>query len=224
MRARIAVFGILAVAKALRPASQQLSRRSVVIGGFIAAVAPVPAASAITPVEALDDASDTLHTLLDNWENAVVDCTFADVPRELLETKNKEQLLEKAKVSALFDKSASVVSCKTTNRKVRDYIGATGKGPVVGLPKKMRASLDSLKDPDSLDDFVQLSELVEQDLSRAGSLSYTSGVADFYALNNFDPSEQDAVIKAPNSNLAQARVAIQSAVENLDRIRMLMER
>jgi hypothetical protein len=30
----------------------------------------------------------TLQNLLDNWKNAVVDCRFADVPRELLETKN----------------------------------------------------------------------------------------------------------------------------------------
>ena len=33
--------------------------------------------------------TNTLQTLLTNWQRAVIDCTYADVPRELLEQKNK---------------------------------------------------------------------------------------------------------------------------------------
>lgn len=80
------------------------------------------------PLENLLEAQETLATLLANYERATIDCTFADVPRELLETKNKELLLEKAATNALFDKSASIETCKTTNRIVRDYLGVTGKG------------------------------------------------------------------------------------------------
>jgi len=80
------------------------------------------------PLENLVEAQETLDTLLANYKRATIDCTFADVPRELLETKNKELLLEKAATNALFDKSASIETCKTTNRIVRDYLGVTGKG------------------------------------------------------------------------------------------------
>jgi hypothetical protein len=106
------------------------------------------------PLQRLLEAQDTLNKLLDNWKRATVDCTFADVPRELLETKNKKLLLEKASTFALFDKSVSVETCKTTNRIVRDYLGVTGKGPLVGIDKVLRSGLDFLMDPEDLDDYV----------------------------------------------------------------------
>ena len=70
--------------------------------------------SSSNPMERIIEAQDTLDKLLQNWQRATVDCTFADVPRELLEAKNKELLLEKAPTFALFDKSVSVETCKTT--------------------------------------------------------------------------------------------------------------
>jgi hypothetical protein len=155
--------------------------------------------------------------LLDNWNKAVIDCTYADVPRELLETKNKELLLEKASTFALFDKSVSVVSCKTSNRIVRDYLGKSGIGPLVGLDKKIRRGLDLVEDPDDLDVYVQASEAIQQALSNADSLSYTAGVADFSAVNNFDKKDVSTIL-ASNSKLGQAREAIQDAVDNLNRI------
>lgn len=126
-------------------------------------------------IASIQEAADTLQKLLDNWENAVIDCTYADVPRELLETKNKEQLLEKAKVSALFDKSASIVTCKTSNRLVRDYIGATGKGPLVYIDKVLRRGLDLVENSDDMDAYVNLTEEIQQSLAKANSLSYTAG-------------------------------------------------
>lgn len=44
---------------------------------------------ATNPLENLVEAQETLDTLLTNYERATTDCTFADVPRELLESKNK---------------------------------------------------------------------------------------------------------------------------------------
>lgn len=105
------------------------------------------------PLESIKESQDTLDKLLSNWKRATIDCTFADVPRELLETKNKELLLEKASTFALFDKSVSVETCKTNNRIVRDYLGVTGKGPLVGIDKKLKQGLDFIS-PDDLDDYV----------------------------------------------------------------------
>jgi hypothetical protein len=193
-----------------------------------------PAASILAPTQALavssdttgvvasiQDATQTLQTLLDNWENAVIDCTFADVPRELLADKNKEQLLEKAKVSALFDKSASIVTCKTTNRRVRNYIGATNIGPVVGLEKNLRKALDLVVDQDNLDVYVQGIEDVQESLSKAKSLSYMSGVADFNSVNNFRKEDTQRVMSS-DSNLNQAKGAIQKTVNGLNQILALL--
>ena len=105
-------------------------------------------------IATIQEATQALTNLLENWDRATIDCTYADVPRDLLEAKNKEKLLEKASEFALFDKSTSVVSCKKTNRIVRDYIGATGKGPLVGLEKKiLRKGVVERVDPDLLDDY-----------------------------------------------------------------------
>ncbi|MGK3734918.1 MAG: hypothetical protein ACI8RD_003955 [Bacillariaceae sp.] len=79
-------------------------------------------------INSLIEAQTTLNTLIENYQRATIDCTFADVPRDLLESKNKELLLEKASTFALFDKSVSVETCKTTNRIVRSYLGLTGIG------------------------------------------------------------------------------------------------
>lgn len=104
----------------------------IVCASFVASCNPhisnAKTETATNPLEGLVEAQETLDTLLSNYKRATVDCTFADVPRELLETKNKELLLEKAATNALFDKSASIETCKTTNRIVRNYLGVTGKG------------------------------------------------------------------------------------------------
>ena len=110
--------------------------------------------SADDEIQMLIDGSDALSSLLNNWERATLDCTYADVPRELLEAKNKEKLLEKAKTSALFDKSASVVSCRKNPRIVREYLGATGKGPLVNADKRfLKRSVADRVDVDLLDDW-----------------------------------------------------------------------
>jgi hypothetical protein len=104
-------------------------------------------------IDSISEAQKTLGLLLANWQRATVECNYADVPRELLSADNKQLLLEKASTYALFDKSVSVESCKTSNRLVRDYIGVTGKGPLVGIEKKIRKALE-LVEPNSLDEYV----------------------------------------------------------------------
>jgi hypothetical protein len=184
--------------------------------------------SVSTPTSGLDEireSTEALQLLLDNWSRAVVDCTYADVPRELLETKNKAELLEKAKTSALFDKSASVVSCKTTNRIVRDYLGSTGKGPVVTLDKALRRGLEELGNEGSEaleEEYLQLMEEVQSALTKADSLSYAAGVSDLSSINNFRPGSESAVLES-NSNLQETRRAIEAAVVALNRIADLLK-
>lgn len=187
---------------------------------------PLPAHAASTKasssnvVGAIREAQETLAILLDNWQRATEECIFADVPRELLETKNKELLLEKASTYALFDKSVSVETCKTSNRLVRDYIGATGKGPLVGVDKKLRQAMDLVEDIDDLDVYVTELESFSQSLSRAASLSYTAGTADFDSMNSFSKGERGN--RNENSNLEQARKAIMEAKSSIDRMVSLL--
>ncbi|KAL3804501.1 hypothetical protein HJC23_002540 [Cyclotella cryptica] len=168
-------------------------------------------------VTILQEATEALSSLLENWERATIDCTYADVPRELLEAKNKEKFLEKASEFALFDKSTSVVSCKRTNRIVRDYIGATGKGPLVGAEKRLlKNNVVEKVDPDSVDEYFSAVESFSQALSRATSLSYTAGVSDFDSVNNFAKGDNTS-LSGDGSNLEQARKAIEEANSFLKR-------
>jgi hypothetical protein len=178
--------------------------------------------SALDEIEMIREASSTLKTLLDNWDKATVDCTYADVPRELLETKNKEQLLEKASTFALFDKSTSIVSCKKTNKIVRDYIGVTGKGPLVNVDKRMmKKNVVSYIDPDDLEDYYNEVENFQGAIARAASSSYTSGVADFDAVNNFEKGDQK---NKDDSNLEQARRSIIEAHASISRIVSILDK
>lgn len=161
----------------------------------------------------------TLQTLVTNWERAVIDCTYADVPRELLEQKNKELLLEKASTFALFDKSVSVTSCKTVNNRVRDYLGRTGIGPVAGLENILKEATtlvlsNDLMEVDEIDRILQTIEDIQRELVRADSLSY-SARRDFSSMNNFSPDDAEKVLSDPNSNLALCKAAIETAVDKL---------
>jgi len=107
-------------------------------------------------------------------------------------------LLEKASTFALFDKGAVAVSCRRTNRLVRDYIGVTGKGPLVGLEKRMlsrsKGGVVNFVDPDMLDDYYSEVESFSRAISRASSLSYAAGMADLNSVNNFAKDEDPNAI------------------------------
>jgi len=190
-------------------------------------IAPLASAAKTTlptpdeDISIIREAYSALTVLLENWEKATVECIFADVPRELLEQKNKQELLEKASVFALFDKSTSVVSCKMTNKVVRDYIGVTGKGPLVNIEKRMlRRSVVDTIDVDDMDMYFSEVENFQRAISRASTASYAAGVADFDSMNNFQKGSQK---DSGDSNLDQAQSAIQEAKQNLARIVSLLD-
>jgi hypothetical protein len=190
----------------------------------VTAAEAIPSTTSIALSNALQDIKtsvDTLQTLLTNWERAVIDCTYADVPRDLLETKNKELLLEKASTFALFDKSVSVISCKTTTRIVRDYLGRTGIGPVATLDKTLKRILNILvKNSDDttmkwdVDMIVQRIEQIQQDMNQADALSY-SARRHSSALNNFNPKDTTTIL-ANHQELIETKQTIQSIVNQLN--------
>lgn len=172
--------------------------------------------SADDEIQILHDGSEALGSLLANWERATVDCTYADVPRDLLEAKNKELLLEKAKTSALFDKSASVVSCRKNPRIVRDYLGATGKGPLVNADKRfLKRAVAGRVDPDDLDMYYDSVEAFSQAISKASSLSYMAGMSDLDSINTFAKGDEGA--SGDSASLEQARKAIIEAKDAMDK-------
>lgn len=164
---------------------------------------------------------ETLQKLLDNWKNAVVDCRFADVPRELLETKNKELLLEKASEFALFDKSVSVETCQIKIMTVRDYLGTTGIGPLAKLNDLLNAIVRQslLVDDDTMDIelLIERTERVQRDVGIADSLAY-SARRDFGSLNNFEKADMDRILNDETTNLSKARNLIRTIVTELQEI------
>jgi hypothetical protein len=198
---------------------------STVTSGML--IAPLTSAAKTTQptpeedISIIREAYSALTVLLENWEKATVECIFADVPRELLEQKNKEQLLEKASVFALFDKSTSVVSCKMTNKVVRDYIGVTGKGPLVNIDKRLlRRSVVDTVDVDDWEMYYSEVENFQRAISRASTASYAAGVADFDSMNNFQKGSQK---DSGDSNLDQAQSAIKEAKQNIASILSLLD-
>jgi hypothetical protein len=196
-------------------------------GGYPAGVTAKTATTSATvdPLVKLRESQETLDTLLKNWKRATVDCTFAEVPRELLEQQNKELLLEKASTFALFDKSVSVETCKTTNRVVRDYLGVTNKGPLVQIMKTLQSSkaLDLLQDPDDLDVYLSEVESFGQALANATSLSYTAGTADLNSVNTFSKEQSNNMKEGDDdSNLEQARKSIVEMKMHLDKVLELL--
>jgi len=206
---------------------------------IISTLSPIPASckeiqqptlpsDLLKDIEVINDASKALTTLLQNWAKATIDCSYADVPRELLSQENKQELLEKAKVSALFDKSASVVSCKRNNKIVRDYIGVTGKGPLVNIDKLIlkRKLIEYYVDIDKLEDYYTEADLFSQAMSKATASSYAAGIADFDSFNNFAKDEalsSEELDKDGDSNLAQTKRAVIEANSSLKKILAILQ-
>ena len=78
----------------------------------------VPKLSSDSAIATLLAADDALSSLLKNWAKSTIDCSVADVSRDLLESKSKDALLEKASTFALFDKDR----CESGFAKRRSFV------------------------------------------------------------------------------------------------------
>ena len=133
-----------------------------------------PASSAAT----LRAAEDALSSLLNNWSKSTIDCSVADVSRDLLSSQNKEQLLEKASTFALFDKDSAVMSCKEDNTKVKAFV-ATLKN----LSKEFKSARDIVEaSGGDLDAYIENVETFQSSMSSA--LGFASLMNQDYASIN----------------------------------------
>jgi hypothetical protein len=67
-------------------------------------------------------------------------------------------------------------------------------------------------------------EKFSQAYSKASSLSYTAGVADFDSVNNFSKDQASEGARNGDSNLSQAKEAINEAKGSLDRIVSILQK
>jgi len=118
-----------------------------------------------------------LDTLLANWEEETTLCNYAEVTKELLETKNKAALLEAAKTNALFNKDATmVVKCKRTPQPIKDAMGFDDLEAPLYKSDLTVARLRDRVDPDMLDDYVEAEEKYAQIFASARTMTYSSSM------------------------------------------------
>jgi hypothetical protein len=137
-----------------------ISRRAWVNAALLAGASTSIASISVAPALAAPDSSsaDTLKLrqglgqltfLLDNWVEATTNCKYAEVNKELLSVENKEELLDAAAKSVLFDKGkTSRTLCKRDAEALR-FIMAVGSSknsksgpPAMFAQKGMYASVN----------------------------------------------------------------------------------
>jgi len=158
-----------------------------------------------------------LDYLLAHWEEETTECIYADVPRELLETKNKEALLKAATKFALYDKSDSTVSCKRTAKPVRQYLGLVSADTPLYRVDFLLQKAASRVDPERLDEYIAATEEWSELISAADSGAYMSS-RDYSSFAVATQGESDA-----RTFLGQARRDAARAREVLARLIEVLE-
>ena len=150
-----------------------------------------------------------LSQLLDNWNEATLNCNYAEVNRGLLATENKEELLDAASTSALFNKGKTMKTlCKRDAEVVRSIMGVASekltkagppaafaaKGlyasldqqneinnarPLTGIDPVIKRGFKAVEDPES---YLDAMERWAQAKAGLVATSYASGVADFSSI------------------------------------------
>mmetsp|Transcript_13652 Transcript_13652/g.27922 ORF Transcript_13652/g.27922 Transcript_13652/m.27922 type:complete len:249 (-) Transcript_13652:3-749(-) len=215
--------------KASNPSHQESRRGFFWKFGMSSATLITPISSYATPatpseeaVGTLVAARDTLDFLLSNWEKTVIDCSTADVSRDLLESQNKEQLLEKAKTFALFDKDAAVLSCKESNGKVRQFINRLKR-----LDGQFASAKFAVMEKDrDIERYFELVDTYNSALSAANSASYTASM-DFSSLNankmDTTVNREDQQLAGGSDNMNNTREELRRALLAINEITQLLQ-
>jgi len=174
-------------------------------------------------VSTISTARSALSSLLSSWGKSTTNCDIADVSSQLLSDGQKEELLEKAKTVALFDKDAAVMSCRQDNKKVRSFILQLTK-----LDKEFNEVRDVVVEKDGdLDQYFELVDEYSRHMSSVNSLSYM-GSQDFSSLNSQtmdmtkDLGEQ-ALSGGRENALGRAEAELKIALKALARIVGMLE-
>mmetsp|Transcript_6287 Transcript_6287/g.13988 ORF Transcript_6287/g.13988 Transcript_6287/m.13988 type:complete len:303 (-) Transcript_6287:40-948(-) len=115
--------------------------------------------------------------LLDNWDDKVTYCNFAEFQRELLLPENKAKLMKAAAETGLldYDKSATMnVKCRKDPEVVRAFLGLTPENTLLNKAEVLMKLPDVLERVDDLDAYFEAVETYTQAVTAADGLAYTA--------------------------------------------------
>ena len=205
---------LIASSHALSPRPMS-SRRGALCGGAAAALSlPASVCAAIDVNAQLNAGVSALDVLLRDWDSLTIDCTYAEIPRALLETKNKELLLEKASTLALFDKSTSITVCKSSSRQVRQALEPLGK---LAQGLQTASVAERIREAD-FEAYLAAAEGYESAISAADAAAYLAA-SDYSARTSFKQGETPST-----PNLDAARGSVVDAREALAALSKLARR
>jgi hypothetical protein len=177
----------------------------------------------------ISQANDTLASLVQNWPRAVIDCTYADVPRDLWQQSNKAYALGKRlrRWHCLTSRFRSCRARPSWERCATIWV-ARALDPWHRSNQSCKAAVYKLVDIDNdltVDQVELILQTVENaeraQLVRADSLSYAAR-RDSTALNNFVPTMSNAMATDPATNLWQCKLATEEAIRDLDTLLALL--
>jgi hypothetical protein len=177
----------------------------------------------------ISQAKDALASLVQNWPRAVMDCTYADVPRDVLQQSNKAYALGKRprRWHCLTSRSRSCRARPSWERCATIWV-ARALDPWHRSNQSCKAAVYKLVNTDN-DLTVDQVELVLQtvenaeraQLVRADSLSYAAS-GTLPPSTFFAPTMSNAMATDPATNLWQCKLAIEEAIRDLDTLLALL--
>jgi hypothetical protein len=161
----------------------------------------------------------SLNYLIDNWDKKTTYCNFGEFKRELLDVKNKDELLIAANEGGMLDKSKTMnVLCKRDPEVVRAFLGLTDENILLSHAEALMRSPRALSriDPDRIDLYIDEVEKFTQAVASADSLAYNART-DYSSTENFSKSSMDQTSAGEGkiTYLSQSKISVMSARDAL---------
>lgn len=207
--------------------------------------APLPSEGEfLTDLDQLTIGLGQLDDLLENWDAATLNCNYAEVNRRLLQTENKQELLDEALTNSLISKNSRAVTtvCKRDPEEVRRILGIDTSirpksGPAFGgvkaveyapaalvrADKRIRRGYRRLEGKAGAEDYIEAEEAWLSSQSGLQSLTYAAGAADIGSVVAVDPGDEDSAssfLDQSRQYATDSRTALRTIVRllgNLDK-------
>ena len=166
-----------------------------------------------------------LDYLLANWEEKTTYCNFGELKMELLDTKNKDQLIKTARESGLLDKSKSMnVMCKRDPEVVRAFLGLTPENLVLQKADILMKSKNVLSDvnPDLFDEYIESVDNYVQAVASADALAYNAR-NDYNSANSFEKDSADTLSLKGSKYLDQSKDSVIKVRDSLSKIVTILD-
>jgi hypothetical protein len=160
-----------------------------------------------------------IQYLLDNWDEKTTYCNFGEFKRELLDTKNKQVLLDSAAKLGLldYDKSATMnVKCRSDPEVVRAFLGLTQENLLLTRADDLMRKQSSINrvNEDNLEDYLAAIEDFSVAVSTVDVLGYTART-DF---SSTETQSLEEVLSSGNNKLKQSKDSVIKARDSLQKI------